>query len=257
MKKMILKTKAPVVAVQVEGKAPVCVDGKRLRTWSKGVTIDHFEAIVTGGEWYPVVEQPKGYGCIGPVNMSLDRIPEVRSLRIVGHDGRIKTSCTMRAIERREAVKLLGEWSEKERERLQKKVTLGALGTEQKKAMRRAKFEDDGEGMIPVSCLVKDKRVEKRGIPVAIPEFSELRFALVKWDDGASFSVTELVTGKQCGQGPTGQKAILDAREKASRLSPEKRAAVIAKVKSEMSDLDLAVPLAASLTEGVHAPATL
>ena len=36
----LLKTKAPVVAIPVEGGAPLCVDGKRLRAWAKGLTIN-------------------------------------------------------------------------------------------------------------------------------------------------------------------------------------------------------------------------
>jgi hypothetical protein len=110
--KSLVNTKAPVVAVPVEGKAPVCVDGKRLRTWSKGVTIERVEVIVTGGEWYPT-EKPLDYGVCGPRELIAERTVETRRLRLVGHVGRIKTSCMMNAINRHEALITLRNWSER------------------------------------------------------------------------------------------------------------------------------------------------
>lgn len=229
----ILKTKAPIVAIPVEGKAPVCVDGKRLRTWAKAVKITSLDVVTTGGDWYCVEQRPQpqfGSGeAEGPVNLIAERTVEVRKLRIVGRAGRVRTACTMNVIDRRTAVKKLGEWSEKERERIAKRVMRGALDT---KAVKRAKFEDEGEGMVAVSCTVKDRRVEKLGLPVTIPEFSQLSCVLVKWEneEGISFSVTESVTGSACGFGKTGEEAIFDARTKAKKLSADVRAKILAKV---------------------------
>lgn len=231
----ILKSKAPIVAIPVEGKAPACVDGKRLRAWAKGVKIDSLEVVTTGGDWYCVEQRPQSSWAArngeaeGPVNLIAEQTPVVRKLRIVGHAGHVRTACTMNVIDRRTAVKTLGEWSEKERERIAKRVMRGALDT---KAIKRAKFEDEGEGMVAVTCTTSSGRVEKMGLPVSIPEFSELSYVLVKWenDEGVGFTVTEATTGERCGVGSTGEAAIFDARTKAKTLSAERRAKILLKV---------------------------
>lgn len=197
--KSLLNTKAPVIAIPVEGKAPVCVDGKRLRAWAKKVTVQSITVEVGGGEWYPVEILPKGLG-MGPVDMCARRTVETRSLSIAGHAGRVKTRCNMIAIDRRVAIKELSAWSAKERERHIKRIMLGARSKDQKKELKLAKYEGEA-------------------VSVSIPELPLLSFVVRCKDD--IFTVTEVASGKVAGVGATAEAAILEARKQASTLSAE------------------------------------
>lgn len=264
-----IKAKAPVVAIPLEGHAPFCVDGKRLRAWAKGVTITSQQVVVTGGEWY-YVEEPVRYGCMGPNNAIAEQTVVIRWLQIVGHVGKIRTKARFVPIARAEAIKTLSAWSEKERARLEKKTLLGALSKDDKRAMKRAKYEDDGEGMIPLMASIalpdhcvtcgkvasdypcrsakheiqakREKREEKLGLPVVIPEWAEAKLALVKWGDvetdTISFTVTELISGQRVGTGDTGEAAILDARVKLGKITAEKKAAMLAKLQFDWAMME-------------------
>jgi hypothetical protein len=223
------------------------------------------EVIVTGGEWYCDEKRPQGYQVEGPVDLIAERTVETRRLRIAGHVGKIKTSCTMNAINRAEAVKTLSAWSEKERERLQKKVMLGALSADAKRAMRRAKYDEDGDGMVEVLCAMPDSpakcvtcgrgpmgmnckslghtitkpvenpKVLKMGTPIELGVMAPLKFVVVRWgsaeDDGKiSFTVTETITGKSTGSGDTAEKAIVAARQVIAEISPERMKATVEQV---------------------------
>lgn len=173
-----IKAKAPIVAIPVDGHAPVCLNRKRLAAWSKGVTI--LSAHVVD-----------------------------RTLVIAGRAGNVKVTARFYGIDRRVAVKELSKWSQLERERRTKKILLGALSPEQKKSLKMAKYEGTGG----------------EGIPVEIPELPLLRFAVfrVGFEDNFSFNVKELGSGKLAGFGATAEAAILNARQKAYKLSPEAR----------------------------------
>jgi hypothetical protein len=192
-----IKAKAPIVAIPVEGHAPIYVYRKRLAAWSKGVTV--ITAHVQG-----------------------------RFLLIEGRAGNVKTRASFNSIGRRKAIKELSVWSERNRLRLQKKILLGALSPDQKKALKRLKHEDAGEDMIPVMVAgLKDSEPKREmlGFPVAIPELPLLSFAVVRFgtDEACniSFSVTELISGKCAGSGPTAEAAILEVRQRVGELSPE------------------------------------
>jgi hypothetical protein len=101
------KGKAPVVAIPVEGKAPVCLNRKRLAAWIKGVTVLSVEVSHLG-------------------------------LKIVGTAGRVKTTCTMIPIARASALKEIRNWAEKERERNLKVIAQGATGAAAIKAALKA-----------------------------------------------------------------------------------------------------------------------
>lgn len=235
----LLRGKAPIAAIPIEGKAPVCVDAKILRAWSKGVAIDSVNVEVTGGDWYPV-EVPVAYwtGVEGPKDMIAERTVETRRLRITGHVGRIKTRCTIVPIDRRTAVKVLSAWSEKERERIQKRILKGALDATMRKELKRAQYEETpNTGTVLTHYALPGEKgkqvIEVRcGIPVSIPEAGAMEFALVRRTDHAgdniSWSVTERRTGKLAGSGKNAEEALIDARAKFRKATPERIAAMIA-----------------------------
>jgi hypothetical protein len=233
-----LKGKAPIAAIPIEGKAPVCIDAKCLRAWSKGVTLDTVTVEVTGGDWYPS-EKRAPHGGEGPADLIAERTVETRSLRITGHVGRIKTRCTMFAIDRRTAVKVLSKWSEKERERIQKRILKGALDATMRKELKRAQFEEtpNTETVLTHYALPgkeKDKQVieVRRGIPVSIPEAGTMELVLVRradsQGDSISWSVTERRSGMQAGSGDNAEDALIDARANFRKAKPERLAALIA-----------------------------
>lgn len=98
-----VKGKAPVVALPCEGKAPLCINRKRLATWLKGVTVTSVE----------VVTYEAGH----------------RLLKITGRAGNVRTSCSMIPIQRNAAIVELSKWAEKERAKMMKVIAQGATGT--------------------------------------------------------------------------------------------------------------------------------
>lgn len=229
-----LKAKAPIVAIPVDGHAPVCVKRSRLAAWAKGVDIRSVRIEQHPDEWYPE-EKRVHYGYEGPSDLVAVKVTYPRNLVIEGYAGRnltVKTKATFFPIDRRTAVKELAKWTEKERIRLQKKTMLGALSADQKKALKRTKFEDEGEGMIPVMVAGKldtDPKTQHQGLPVSIPELPLLRFAVVRFgcEDSISYSVTELNSGKAAGFGKTAEEAICAARLNARSVSAERLAEIM------------------------------
>jgi hypothetical protein len=148
------KGKAPVVAIPIEGKAPVCLNRKRLAAWMKGVEIHSVELISQPDCWY-FVPGKRLPGCRmdenkqleyqqGPLDVSCDRIPGERKLKISGRvpssakDGlSIRTSCTMFVIRREAAALEIRNWAAKERERNLKVISQGAIGAAAMKAARK------------------------------------------------------------------------------------------------------------------------
>lgn len=236
-----LKAKAPVVAIPVEGHAPVCVNRARLAGWSKGVHILTVEV----EPFSPVEEFEKAKGPVRYQNgvYTCPEGPENRIVRVVGgrwlkitgvsgRNGHIRSTAKFYGIPRTQACKELSKWSAKEREKLEKKIMLGALSKDQRKALKRAKFEDDGEGMIPVMVAGKedaDPKTRHMGVPVSIPEMESLNFAVVRLgtEDNVSYSVTELSSGKAAGFGKTAEEAILNARQNARSVPAERLAEVV------------------------------
>lgn len=199
-----IKAKAPIVAIPIEGYAPICLKRKILAGWAKGVRITHTE------------------------------IGENRRLIVRGYTakGYVRCSASFVAIERREAQRELAKWTDKERAKIQKQRALGALSKEFRKSLRLAKFDDDG-ALTPVTVRTKeDKILTAYGVPVTIPELSEYAFILHRSVTGSNemvedwWSVTETSSGHSAGNGATAEAALLHARNGAAKASPEKLAKV-------------------------------
>ena len=236
----ILRTKAPIVAIPVEGHAPVCINGTRLRIWSKGVK--HIRVEVEPFAPVAEFEKPKGQAEYrngvytrpeGPEHR-VEYIVGGRWLKVSGIAGKrnnIRTSARFVAIDRRVAIRELAKWTDKERAKLEKIRFLGALSTSEKKALKRAKYEDEGVDMVPVSVSVGKSAadwhmVSKMGLPVSIPEMPLVPFVVVHMtndDSSEHFSVVETITGKTLGTDKTAELAIVAARQTVGKQSAESR----------------------------------
>jgi hypothetical protein len=218
--KSLLSTKAPVIAIPVEGHAPACIDGKRLRTWAKGVTVQLVRIEQAPAVWYPQA-LPVPYLHEGPEDLVAIQEHAPRFLVIEGTVASkgfryssakiIRTGAKFTTIARAAAIKTLGDWSSKERKRLAKARVSATITPAQRKALKLSQAE-----------------AEWINIPVEIAQFPLLSFAVVRKDEGA-FSVIELLTGENCGFGTSVERAILAARQKAATLSPEKIGFITAK----------------------------
>lgn len=242
-----IKGKAPIVALPIEGHAPICVHRARLAKWSKGVSITNIA--VTGGDPYFTEElvKPKFDAYAHPVQLAewygrraegpehriehLHHTP--RRLEISGTAGRVKTKCSIVPVDRRIAVKLLSDWSQKERAKLEKKTLLGALGTKEKRALKLAKHETEGEGMISATIAYSNgKRLSVMGHAVMIPQLPELTFIVHRGitaegeyvDD--RWTVSEIVSGQAAGFGANAEEAIVNARQNSAGASPARLQAI-------------------------------
>jgi hypothetical protein len=229
-----IKGKAPIVAVPVEGRAPVCVKRKLLADWSKKVTITRIE--VQQAAPYVELRAPRYYSGPGTPVGPHERIetPAPRRLVIEGTSGRVKCRCSLIPIDRRTAVKELSAWSEKERAKLEKKRLLGALSTDERKRLKRAKFEGRTPDMVEVYARYLDVRRPHHGYPVKLAPFPEVDFVVHRnYPDSKSvvlmedkWSVTEPATGFSAGYGVSAEDAIVDARRKVAKVTPERIAAI-------------------------------
>lgn len=107
------KGKAPIVAIPIEGCAPMCLDRKRLVLAIKGVDITNI--IQLDNRWLKI----EG--------------------RVMSSDGvyRVKTSSTFPPIERWKALIAIRDWAEKERKTNMKIIAQGAIGAAALKAAKR------------------------------------------------------------------------------------------------------------------------
>lgn len=160
------KGKAPVVAIPVEGHAPLCLNRKRLAVWLKGVIVEGVEAYQRPSTESYSFERPKidyetrrahSYDVEpeGPENRIVHVTAYPRTLKIKGSapgsglttvrvwdkkkliyvdrvvkgtpSSAVRTSCTLFSIPRREAILTLHKWAEKEREKQSKIIHLGAI----------------------------------------------------------------------------------------------------------------------------------
>ena len=107
-----LRASAPVVAIPVEGRVPVCIRARLLKGALKGVTI-HSVALLENG-W----------------------------LKITGMAaGSVRTSCSFAPMGRYEALKQIGEWSRKEREKRIKVIDQGVLNAQTRRELLKASIE--------------------------------------------------------------------------------------------------------------------
>ena len=214
--KSLLKTTAPIAAIPVEGEEPACVDGKRLRAWAKGVTVQSVRIEQEPAVWYPE-ERPVRRWHEGPANLVAVEQIMPRFLVIEGSVARkglrysIRTRAKFLTIPRTAAIQTLSIWSDKERERLFKRAISATITPAQRKALKLSQAE-----------------AEWINIPVEIAQLPLLSFAVVRKNE-KDFSVIELLTGGRCGFGTSVEKAILDARSKAATFSAAKIGLITAK----------------------------
>lgn len=107
------KGKAPVVAIPIEGKAPLCLNRKRLAIAIKGVQVERITQLEN--RWLKI----EG--------------------RVQSSDGvyRVRTSSTFPPIDRRTAIGEIHVWAQKERAKNLKVISQGAIGATAIKAARK------------------------------------------------------------------------------------------------------------------------
>jgi hypothetical protein len=156
-----IKGKAPIVAIPVEGHAPICIRHKMLKGGLRGVEVQSI-AIVT---------MPDGR----------------RGLRVTGRAGSVKTSCTFTAIDRRTASQELSKWSAKERAKAEKRILQGALSPAEVKAAKLAAIEREGDAramqarreiQFIVSAVAEHVR---RPSTIQVPDRADLTTRFLTW----------------------------------------------------------------------------
>lgn len=115
-----LKATAPVVAIPLEGRAPICIRRKLLAGVLKGVTIDSVQASTSYYTDFP-------HSCV----------------IINGHDGPVHTSCKLRAMDRAVALREIREWSIKERERRIRRINQGVLSAQEQRELKKKQIENE------------------------------------------------------------------------------------------------------------------
>lgn len=126
-----LKAAAPVVAIPVEGHAPICVRAKLLKGALKGITIDSVK--VLANRWLEVKgRDTREKGCIP-----------------------VRTCAKFAPMDRYAALQMIREWSDKERKRRKVVALQGVLSAKEQRAMKLAKAEKAG-----VSELIQAQKDE-------------------------------------------------------------------------------------------------
>jgi hypothetical protein len=226
------KGKSPVVAIPIEGKAPVCVRTKLLKGALKNVTVKSVDVFYMPN--IETLEKPEqiylGYpaGSVqpeGPANLVIT--PGERRLRITGRDGFVKTSCTLIPVPRRTAIKELSAWSEKERVKLQKKTLLGDAGNKLAKVSKSYEYALDGDDAVTVHLRDGKGTFETKGIAIKLAAMPDYKFVLHSSGSAASdrydWRVSELSSG-MCASGShrTAKEAIETAEIRFKELTPER-----------------------------------
>ncbi len=110
-----LRASAPIVAIPIEGHAPLCLKRKLLAAVLKGVTILSVEVIVSG---------------------------LTRSLKVTGRAGECtRTSCTLVAMSRYQALRGIRDWTDRERDKRRKIIAQGVLSAPEQRALKMAAME--------------------------------------------------------------------------------------------------------------------
>lgn len=152
-----LKAAAPVVAIPMEGHAPICIKAKLLKNALKGVTVLSVEVL------------------------------ENRWLKITGRAGMVRTSCSIVPMSRYEALKAIRDWSSKERDKRVKVACQGILSAQEQRAMKLKAAEKSGIAeLIAAQKAEKEILAEARGrmFPVITPMDEESRAEVVKeWSE--------------------------------------------------------------------------
>ena len=126
------KVTAPVIAIPIEGHAPICIKAKLLKGALKGVTIDSVEVL------------------------------ENRWLKVTGHDRFVHTCSKFAPMERNSALKAIGEWSRKERAKRVKIINQGVLSASAQREMKLKAAEQAG-----VAELIQARKEEQEILAAA------------------------------------------------------------------------------------------
>jgi hypothetical protein len=110
-----LRAKAPVVAVPVEGHAPVCVKASLLKGALKGVTIDSVEMLEN--HWLKITGTAKGG---------------------------VHTCTKFSPMTRYNALRMISDWAERERKKRVKVINQGVLSAAEQRAMKLKAAEQAG-----------------------------------------------------------------------------------------------------------------
>lgn len=178
------KGKAPIVAIPIEGHAPVCLPRKRLAAWLKGVEVHSVELKSQPDVWY-FVPGKRLPGCRlnenknleyqqGPLDVSCARVTGERALKIEGRAGNVKTRCTMFVIRREMAALENWKWAEKERAKNLKVIGQGAISTAAlKEAKKAAKEKERAAKLIAMERSGSDELEEAKSAVLSI--YDEVR----------------------------------------------------------------------------------
>lgn len=182
------KGKAPIVAIPIEGHAPVCLPRKRLAAWLKGVEVHSVEVVTPNLEKYTFRKPGEDTGNVGlyegPEERIVTLVPNMnnRSVKIKGvvpskglaHSSGflIKTSCTMFVVSRQQAALEIWKWADAERAKIKKIIGQGAISTAAlKEAKKAAKAKERAAKLIEMerggTDELEDAIMEERRIMVA------------------------------------------------------------------------------------------
>ena len=159
-----LKAAAPVVAIPMEGHAPICIKAKLLKNALKGVTVLSVKVLKS--------DESKNGPCW---------------LMVTGRAGYVRTSCKFAPMGRYEALRQIGEWSRKERDKRIKVACQGILSAQEQRAMKLKAAEKAGIAeLIAAQKAEKEILAEARGrmFPVITPMDDEERTEVIKeWSE--------------------------------------------------------------------------
>jgi hypothetical protein len=155
-----LKAAARVVAIPIEGHAPICIKARLLKRALKGVTIDSVKVL------------------------------ENRWLKVIGRaQGGVRTSSSFAPMDRGAALRMIWDWVERERKKRTKIINQGILSASKQRAMKLKAAEQAGiealletqkeeaeilaEARASVSVLITPLDAEARADLIA--EYSDFR----------------------------------------------------------------------------------
>jgi hypothetical protein len=218
------KAKAPIVAISTPGRAPICVRAKLLKGALKGVTITSVEVVTLPDvETFKRPEREyvwrddfRGYvDREGPANRIVT--PGERRLKILGNAGvrYIRTSCSITPVPRHEALKELSKWSEREREKRNRRILMGDTVKSLPKRAKSYEYALDGDKAVTVTLRKLDKSTFKsKGVVIqldAMPGYEFVLHAAGEPGEHYQWRVSERSSGICAGKGDTAAKAVESA----------------------------------------------
>lgn len=164
-----LKATAPVVAIPVEGRVPVCIKARLLKGALKGVTIHSVELLRNG--W----------------------------LKVTGiAQGSVRTSCSFAPIERWKALMEIRDWTIKEREKRIRVINQGVLSAQTRRELKKKEIESEADQVLR-DALKQEARImaeaRKHCNPAMSPVDDERRASIL--GEYAAFRGQR--TNRKCG----------------------------------------------------------